>query len=85
MRPLEYINDPDFSAVFFRRTIKNLEGAGGLWPEGKKLYNPFGCKVREVAKEFVFDSGAKIAMTYLENDNQVELNHQGLICSPSIQ
>ena len=78
MKPLEYMDDPHFTGVFFRKTVKNLEGAGGLWPEGKKLYRPFDIHVREQAKELIFPSGMKVAMTYLDRDDDAEKNHQGL-------
>ncbi len=78
MKPLEHMDDPNFTGVFFRKTVKNLEGAGGLWPEGWKLYQQFGVHKRDQAKEYIFPSGMKVAMTYLARDEDAEENHQGL-------
>ena len=41
MRPLEFVNDPKFSGVFFRRKYGELTGAGGLWDKSKKMYPEF--------------------------------------------
>lgn len=78
MKPLQFMDDPNFACVFFRKTIKQLEGAGGLWPEAKKLYRPFNITIREQPHEIEFPSGAKVTMGYMGNDNDAELNHQGL-------
>ena len=78
MKALQYMEDGLFNCIYFRKTIKNLEGAGGLWPEGKKLYSPFSSHVREQAKEIIFPSGFKVHMTYLDRDEDCEKNHQGL-------
>jgi hypothetical protein len=67
MKPLQYVNDPNFNCVFFRRTTKALEKAGSLWPEGKKLYSPFKPNVRERDHQFQFSSGAIISMDHLEH------------------
>lgn len=78
MKPLEYMDDPNFTGVFFRKTVKNLEGAGGLWPEGWKLYKQFKVHRRDQAKEYIFPSGMKVAMTYMARDSDADENHQGL-------
>ena len=78
MKPLAYMNDPNFECVFFRRTTKALDKAGSLWPEGKKLYNNFKPRIREQAHQVIFDSGATITMDHLEhNEKTAEANHQG--------
>lgn len=78
MKPLAFMDDPNFECVFFRRTTKALDKAGSLWPEGKKLYRPFNPKIRQQAHQIIFDSGATITMDHLEhNELTAEANHQG--------
>jgi predicted phage terminase large subunit-like protein len=77
MKPLQYINDPDYEAVFFRRTTKALEKAGSLWPESKKLWRPFAPRVRERDHQHIFPGGATISMDHLEHEKDAEGNHQG--------
>lgn len=77
MRPLLDIHDPNYQAVFFRRTTKALEKAGSLWPEGKSLWKPFKARVREQKFQHVFKNGATISMDHLEHEKDAEGNHQG--------
>ena len=39
MEPLWHSANPDFGAVFFRRTTVQIRNEGGLWGESVKLYN----------------------------------------------
>jgi len=78
MKSLCHLDDPNYRAIYFRKTIKQLEGSGGLWPEAKKMYRPFGVTVREQQHELIFPSGAKVTMGYMGNDNDAEMNNQGL-------
>jgi phage terminase large subunit-like protein len=77
MKPLQFKDDLDFQAIFFRKTTKALEKPGSLWPEGKKLYSPFKPSIRERDHKFTFNSGSAILMDYLEYDKDAEDNHQG--------
>lgn len=72
--------DPDFAGVMFRRTSPPLKAAGGLFTEAKKLFSPFGTKVREKDMEILFQktSGGNLKFTHLEHENDAEGNHQGL-------
>lgn len=76
--------DPNFEGVMFRRTTGPLRGAGGLFTESKKLFNPLGVRVKEKDMEIIFEGtkGGWLKYTHLENENDAEGNHQGLICSP---
>lgn len=77
MRPLLYINDPKFEGIFFRSNTTQLTGAGGLWPESKKLYSPFKTNIREKQLQYVFASGATLFFSYLELE-KYKIAHQGL-------
>lgn len=77
MRPLRYVDDPRFEGIFFRSNTTQLTGAGGLWPESKKLYLPFGTHVREKQLQHVFPSGATLSFGYLELEKH-KYFHMGL-------
>ena len=77
MKPLQYINDPNFEGVFFRKNTTQLTGAGGLWPESKKLYAPFRTRVREKDLQHIFPSGATLTFKHLDHENDA-ISHQGL-------
>lgn len=72
--------DPNFEGVMFRRTTGPLRGAGGLFTESKKLFNPLGVRVKEKDMEIIFEGtkGGWLKYTHLENENDAEGNHQGL-------
>ena len=77
MKPLPYLSDPNFNAIFFRRTTKALEKPGSLWPEALKLYSAFRPKIRERDHKQTFASGANVVMDHLEHETDAERNHQG--------
>ena len=85
MDALKYANDPDFYAVFFRKTTKQLERA--LWPSAKSMYMPFlvdkngkfrgEARIQEQDHRITFPSGARLEFTYMDKDKDAELNFQG--------
>lgn len=77
MKPLQYIKDPNFEAIFFRRVTNQLTGAGGLWPESKKLYSGFKTKYNEKDMKHQFKSGATLKFSHMELEKNAE-DHQGL-------
>lgn len=77
MKPLPYLDDPNFNAIFFRRTTKALEKPGSLWPEATKLYAPFKPRIRERDHKQTFASGSTVVMDHLEHESNAEGNHQG--------
>ncbi len=77
MKPLQYIQDPYFEAVFFRRVTTQLAGAGGLWPESKKLYSGFKTKFSEKDMKHRFSSNATLKFSHMEHEKNAE-DHQGL-------
>ena len=46
MKPLPYMQDPNFNGIFFRRVTKQLTGLGGIWQESQKMYKPFKPTIR---------------------------------------
>ncbi len=77
MKPLPYINDPNFHCVFFRRQTTQLKGAGGLWGDSKSLYEPFKPKIQESQLRMTFPSGATCSYNHLEHELDC-VKHQGL-------
>lgn len=89
MDSLKYTDDPNYYAVYFRKTVKQLERT--LWPEAKQMYLPFlvhhdgprkgrfkgKAKIQEQAHRIIFPSGATIEFTYADTDKSIELNFQG--------
>lgn len=93
MDSLKYIDDPNYYAVYFRRTTGQLERS--LWPEAKEMFLPFlvypsgprrgkwigKARIQEQKHRIVFPSGATIDFSYMENDKDAQLNWQGGLCA----
>lgn len=77
MKPLQYINDPHFEGIFFRRVTTQLAGAGGLWPESKKLYAGFNTNFSEKGMKHTFKSKATLKFSHMEHEKNAD-DHQGL-------
>lgn len=86
MASLKYIDCPNYYAVYFRKTTKQLDSS--LWPEAKELYLPFlrnpktgkwigKARIQEQKHRIIFPSGATLDFSYLENDKDVVYNWQG--------
>lgn len=84
MEPLRHIANPQFGAVFFRRTLVQVRNEGGLWDESEKLYPNLNAKPK-VAPDlsWTFPAGSSVSFAHLEHDKTVS-NWQGsqipLIC-----
>lgn len=72
---LQYIDDPDFYAVYFRQNTTQLDGS--LWPAAKAMWAPFGIKIQEKEKLITFPSGARIKFSFLELEKHAD-RHQGI-------
>lgn len=68
LEPLRHVSNPQFGAVFFRRTTVQIRNEGGLWDESEKLYQQLGASGSEHALSWVFPSGAEIKFAHLEYD-----------------
>lgn len=90
MEPLRHIANPEFGAVFFRRSTVQVRNEGGLWDESQKLYPTAGGQPKEHVLTWSFPrpgsnsgEGASVSFAHLEHDKTV-LNWQGsqipLIC-----
>ncbi|MGN8022168.1 phage terminase large subunit [Phyllobacterium sp. 22229] len=83
MEPLRHVANPQFGAVFFRRSTVQVRNEGGLWDESEKLYPAIGAAPKEHVLQWNFPSGSSVSFAHLEHDKTV-LNWQGsqipLIC-----
>lgn len=90
MEPLRHVSNPEFGAVFFRRSTVQVRNEGGLWDESEKLYPLLGATPKEHVLTWEFplpgsNSGAAatVSFAHLEHDKTVR-NWQGsqipLIC-----
>ncbi|WP_431694723.1 hypothetical protein [Rhizobium giardinii] len=68
--------NPQFGAVFFRRSTVQVRNEGGLWDESEKLYPAIGAAPKEHVLQWNFPSGASVSFAHLEHDKTV-LNWQG--------
>ena len=71
LKMLQYIDCPNFEAVFIRESHTQLEQSGGLWSEMKKLYPKFGARYTARPKRFTFKSGATISLMSCGTDADV--------------
>lgn len=71
LEPLRHINNPNFTAVIFRRNSTQVRNQGGLWQESMRLYKQLGGHPREAYLEWIFPSGARIKFAHLEHQKTV--------------
>lgn len=76
MEPLRHIANPQFGAMFFRRSTVQVRNEGGLWDESEKLYPAVGAAPKEHVLQWSFPSGSSVSFAHLEHDKTV-LNWQG--------
>lgn len=62
-----YINIPEFRALFLRRTLGEVGAVGGMVDELKRIYD-FKRIAESKIPEMEFDSGAKIMLSHLANE-----------------
>jgi len=76
LEPLRNIQNPNFGAVFFRRTVPQITSIGGLLDESKNLYYHFAAKLNQTRLSWEFPSGAVIKFRSLEHEKNI-YDHQG--------
>lgn len=83
MEPLRHIENPQFGAVFFRRTTPQIRNEGGLWDESAALYPLLAAAPKEHELWWKFPSGSAVSFAHLEHD-KTRLQYQGaqipLVC-----
>ena len=77
MEPLRHYDNPNFSAVLFRRTSPQLTIPGGLWPESVEMYQPFGVvPVQAPRYRNTFPSGMTVTLAHMQYEGD-RLDWQG--------
>ena len=69
LEPLRHVNNSDFGAVIFRRTIPEIVHEGALWDESKKVYPLLDGDPNENDKQFKFPSGCKITFSHMQRED----------------
>lgn len=69
MEPLRHINNPEFGAVNFRKTYKQVTMEGGMWDEATKIYPLLGAKPNQTDLLWRFPSGARIGFAHMQNSD----------------
>ncbi|MEM6839746.1 MAG: phage terminase large subunit [Cyanobacteria bacterium P01_C01_bin.120] len=67
----EFIQNPDYTAVIFRRTYPQITAPGGLADESSKLYPVINGKPKDNNIEWHFPSGARIEFRHLQHEKNI--------------
>lgn len=59
---------PNYGAVIFRRTMKQVRNKGGLWDESMGLYPYLGGRPRQNILEWIFRSGSTVKFDHLQHE-----------------
>lgn len=76
LEPVRHLNNPEFSAVIFRRTSPQIFNPGGLWDEAGKIYPLLGGVPKVSEGEYEFPSGARVVFRHLQHE-ATKYNWQG--------
>ena len=74
LEPLRHVtSNPEFNAVFFRRTTTQVRNPGGLWDESMKIYSGIpGAEPVQQPLEWKFGGGGKVKFAHLEHETTVQ-------------
>lgn len=75
---IKHIGDPLYRGIIIRRTVPMLTKPGAIWDEAKTLYKQIEprVKIRHRDMKFIFPSGAEVAFSGFEREDNKE-NFQG--------
>lgn len=76
LEPLRHIQNPRFTATFFRRSYPQIKNPGGMWDASAELYPMVGAVPRIAAMKWLFPSGAYAVFRPLKFSSSV-LEWQG--------
>lgn len=68
MEPLYDHDNPDFGAVIFRRTTKQVRNEGGLWDTAQSLYQGLGATFHHGDLIATFPTGARVTFAHMEHE-----------------
>jgi len=66
--PLRHINNKNFGAVFFRRTIPEVTNEGGPWDEAGQIYPLLNAKSNENEHQYSFASGMRVTFAHMQHE-----------------
>ena len=69
-------DNPQFGAVIFRRTTKQITNEGGLWDTATSIYPLMGAKPNQSSLTYTWPSGAALSFAHLEHEKN-KLDWQG--------
>jgi len=71
LEPLRHIDNSEFGAVIFRRTVPEIIKQGAMWDESMSIYPHFNSHPNRNQHQHVFPSGAKITFDSLQYEDTV--------------
>ena len=77
MEPVRYLTtNPDFGAVFFRRTYPQIKNEGGLWDTSQTMYRHMRGIPNENELEWTFPNGSRVKFNHLQHEKNI-FDYQG--------
>lgn len=76
MAALQYVDVPNYAAIIFRRTYKDLSLPGALMDRAHEWLDETDAKWKDNEKTWLFPSGATLTFAYLASEND-KYNYQG--------
>lgn len=76
----QFVDNPGYGAVIFRRTMKQVKDEGGPWDESANLYPLVGGKPNLSQAYWTFPSGATISFAGLEHEHDKYAWQSAQIC-----
>ncbi len=67
----EYLENPDYGCVIFRRTCPQITNQGGLWDESSKFYAGLNGKPKLDNLSWKFESGATVRFAHLQHEKNI--------------
>jgi predicted phage terminase large subunit-like protein len=68
LEPLRHVENENFGAVIFRRTIKEITNEGALWDEAAKIYPLLDGKPNENEKQYKFPKGSRVTFSHMQHE-----------------
>jgi predicted phage terminase large subunit-like protein len=66
LEPTYHLDNPDFGAVIFRRTMPEITREGGLWDEAGKIYPQILGEPNQSVHQYRFPTGARVTFSHMQ-------------------
>jgi predicted phage terminase large subunit-like protein len=80
LEPLYHVHNPEFGAVFFRRTYARVTQEGGMLDESARLYRPLHAELNKTELAWRFPSGASVSFAHLQHEGDEYAYYGAQIC-----